>query len=72
MLVPVMTVVSLSVLESCPPYDVFLSIMQVDMTALKLMGENDLKEQGIPMLFLLPFLCCVLVFSFQYASTLRK
>ena len=34
--------------------------MQVDMTALKQMGENDLKELGIPMvrqLFLFFILC---------------
>lgn len=28
-------------------------MMQVDMTALKQMGENDLKELGIPMVCLL-------------------
>lgn len=34
------------------------SIMQVDMAALKQMGENDLKELGVPMVFFLPFLLC--------------
>lgn len=29
--------------------------MQVDMTALKQMGENDLKELGIPMVTVFPF-----------------
>jgi hypothetical protein len=29
--------------------------MQVDMAALKQMGENDLKELGIPMVFFFSF-----------------
>lgn len=37
------------------------SFTQVDMTALKQMGENDLKELGIPMV-LYPFFCICIVY----------
>lgn len=47
------------------------SIKQVDMTALKQMGESDLKELGIPMVIFFSFLCLlywVLVCSCMFNS----
>lgn len=50
------------------------------MTALKQMGDNDLKEMGIPMVFLVLDLCskyawlnfCISYFSFTFLLTLYK
>ena len=44
---------------------------QVDMTALKQMGDNDLKELGIPMVFLSPCLL-VLVYSLKRRFSFRN